>query len=184
MIPTVRNKGECEAVLSSDKFYQEGCKGLNGTERKNIPKFIIRELIKYVMYFPKKIYDMVKERFEITIMEFDPVLIQFRDMKQYEATRNDTNKTKDYKNLINRFAKYPIHHVILNASLENTMKKLNQGEIKKIKEANNKIYMNTIEALHRYSCSLLENYFNKINEPTIIQDIDQSQSGLELSNDI
>ena len=115
MLQTVYASDECEAVLSSDKFYQEGCKGLNGTERKNIPKFIMRELIKYVMYYPKVIYEKVKERYEITIMNFNSILLQIREMKQYEANRDGTKRTKDYKNIINHFAKHFVFHIILNA---------------------------------------------------------------------
>ena len=110
----------------TDDFLRYGCKKIQGKDRKNVTKFIVRNFLKFVRQNPEKGFKAINEYYIIDLKDYNVIMRDINNIKYNESVKSkksmmmdektgDDKKTKrDYKILINNLAKNTITHILLN----------------------------------------------------------------------
>lgn len=137
-----------------------GCGQIDSKERRNVTKFIVRETIKYVLSYPGRSWEYLKNFFDLNMNEFNEIVHFFRDLNTREKNRGNSKPKKNYANAINQIIMDDTYHLLFNKSLENMLDNFAQKKYSRIEKQNMEVYHNTIKLLYHHSCEILKKDFS------------------------
>ena len=132
---------------------KDACKSIEGASRKNVPKFLVRKLLKLIKKNPTEYYEHIGRVFEASENEFKRILKICRDLNLEEKS---TQSKKDYAKVINEIMEDIVFHSIFNEVLKKILNDFVIGKFGGIKNINREIYKRTIELLYLYSCNIIK----------------------------
>ena len=157
---------QIEFVTSNNQkknFFKDACSYINSKERRNVPKYIVREVIKYVLFYPGRIYKCLTKYYDFGMKEFDNYISRFRKLRNLERNRithkdakmnnSDLSFKRDYVKIINKFTSDPYTFIMLNEALKGILDKLRKTTYEQINNLN--VYLETVEALYDKTNSII-----------------------------
>ena len=137
-------------------FIKEACNDIKGSLRKNVNKFLVRKTLTYIQKNCKKYAEYVKKAFNIKEEEFNRIHNICIELKSQERIKDSGKIKKDYGKVVNEIIADPLFHCVFNKILEEILEEFRRREFGNITKKNCKVYLRTVELLHKYSCCVLE----------------------------
>ena len=157
---------------ASDNLVILFCERHKGTERRNVPKFIIREYIKFMLNDPKSIYAEISKKVPVDMKEFNQILEMCDELKTNEKVRTPSKVRKDYVKVINGIMKHILYNMTFNLALTNILQRFDQDKYGRISASQKIIYKTTIEELYNASSKLIDD----MNKSPQVQEENNSQA--------
>ena len=142
----------------TNNFFQMACKGIDPIKRRNIPKYVIRKLINYVLDYTGDAFQKLKTKCNIDKDQYIILVNNFERLKISEKKRLSHSCRKDYTSTINKIILNPRMHLLLNFSLKNTLENYDKEKYLRISKDNLELHQKCITALFNYSESLIASY--------------------------
>ena len=135
-------------------FFRKVCNSYTGKERRNVPKYIARKLLKFVKDNRDDVRREIDQKIDISQEDFERIYQKFLNIYEQEKIRNsDTRYKKDYVKMIDTIIiSFPCL-IILNVSLKRSLTNLSNGKCGRIKGDNIKIYKSAMESIYHEGCN-------------------------------
>ena len=137
---------EEDKAKTMDSFIKRACNAGEGALRKNIPKFLIRELLKFLLNYPGRVLEKINKVINIDTIEFNKIIGLCNELMEKEKIRKGEGVKKDYVKLINGLVQNPIYHYIFHLNLESILERFRAKNYGRIGKVNREIYHTTVQA--------------------------------------
>ena len=136
--------------------FQIACKEIPSPVRKNVCKFLIRDVIKDVDIHPSKY--LLHYGDKLLPNQLDQVREICLRIKAADKNRAPGVVRKDYVNVIDMMLPNPYFNAVLQLRLGEILNEYPQGKFKRVCEHNKEDYFETLVNLYVYSKELMETY--------------------------
>ena len=149
---TVRHK---RADLKLNSFFKFWCPNVSGIERRNVPKFVVREYLKYLSDKKLIIFNELSKSIELSKNDYENILSMHENIRVSEKNRDKGKYKKDYIRVINSTVAYYPTLLIFNMSLKDILKKFEKGDFGRIQNSNREIYLKSLKNIHNGTCQCI-----------------------------
>ena len=144
-----------KAELKLNSFFKFWCPNVSGIERRNVPKFVVREYLKYLTDKKEVIFNELSKSIELSKDNYENILNMHDNIRISEKNRDKGKYKKDYIRVINSTVEYYPTLLIFNMALKDTLKKFEEGNFGRIQISNREIYFKSLKNVHNGTCQCI-----------------------------
>ena len=137
-------------------FIKEACNTIKGSRRKNVNKFLIRKMLRFIQRDKKKYSKYMMEKCSGKEKEFERVFEICRELEYQEKVKESGIIKKDYGRVVNEIIANPPFHLLFNKVLEEVLEEFREKGFGNIVKKNHRIYLMTVELLYKCSSAIIK----------------------------